>query len=148
MNISVQQRGFFISYLQKLLILLCLHDYLEVVATLQYHVLQEVRNLLGSYRLHHLTVVGVGIYLTQIIHAQNLHPVAVGLLVNTSLLQQNLLHLLQVVGIRSSNRLLHTLEEARNSCIYLIRVQLSRTVDGKRQLAVVSKIKPQDAPVL
>ena len=42
MNVSVQQRGFFISYLQKLLALLCLHDNLEVVATLQYHVLQEV----------------------------------------------------------------------------------------------------------
>ena len=27
---------------EALLILLCLHDYLEVVATLQYHVLQEV----------------------------------------------------------------------------------------------------------
>ena len=79
----------------------------------------------------------MGIYLTQIIHAQYLHPVAVGLLINTSLLQQNLLHLLQIVGIRSSNRLLHTLEEARNSCIYLIWVQLSRTVDGKCQLAVV-----------
>ena len=51
MNISVQQRGFFIFIFSinafalsglALLILLRLHDYLEVVATLQYHVLQEV----------------------------------------------------------------------------------------------------------
>ena len=70
-----------------------------MVAALQEYILEEVGNLFATEVLHKLLITGIVIETETCIVGKNAKPVAIVLLIHTCLLQENLLHLLQVGSI-------------------------------------------------
>ena len=70
-----------------------------MVAALHEYILEEVGNLLATEVLHELLVAGMVIETETCIVGKNAEPISIVLLIYTCLLQENLLHLLQVGSI-------------------------------------------------
>ena len=94
-----------------------------MVAALHEYILEEVGNLLATEVLHKLLVAGMVIETETCIVGKNAEPISIVLLIYTCLLQENLLHLLQVSSIYLLLYLFYTLEEIGDGGISLLRIQ-------------------------